>query len=249
MYDALVRISLAKHAEHSKEHGIEEFIELIQGSREEFFGSGELSKKVRNLVDKIDYWGYLVNEHNRDEKKARWKYANIEYLIEMIKNWENDPDNFDRSLYAYLNRISLLTRTDGEEDRRDSSSKTGGKVNLMTMHAAKGLEFPVVFIAGAEEGVIPHERSLEDEDGSLPRGANPVEEERRLFYVAITRARDKLYITSCQNRNRRESSGERSPSPFLSEIPSELIESHDEEEEAAIDSEAFFRSMRERFGK
>jgi DNA helicase-2/ATP-dependent DNA helicase PcrA len=171
----------------------------------------------------------------------------------MIENWENDPDNFDKGLYAYLNRISLLTRTDGEEERSDASSKNRGKVNLMTIHAAKGLEFPVVFIAGAEEGIIPHERSLEDEDSSISQGANPVEEERRLFYVAITRAQDKLYITSCQKRNRREGPGERRPSPFLSEIPPELIKCLDSDnssaEEAPMDAETFFRTMRERFAK
>jgi DNA helicase-2/ATP-dependent DNA helicase PcrA len=263
IYDALYRTSLAKQAEliikeHVKEQGIEEFVDLIQSSRDEFLGAGKLSEKVRGLVNKIDYWGYLVNEHGRDEKKARWKYANIEYLIEMIKNWENDEDNFDQGLYAYLNRVSLLTRTDGEEDRSDASQKNGGKVNLSTIHAAKGLEFPVVFIAGAEEGIIPHERSLESEDGSFPQGANPVEEERRLFYVAITRAQDKLYITSCRTRNRREGPGDRLPSPFLSEIKPELIECHDSDnlsagnlpaEEPAMDAEAFFRTMRERFAK
>jgi len=259
IYDALYRISLAKNAEfiikeHGKESGIEEFIELIQSSRDEFFSSGELSKKVRALVDRIDYWSYLVNEYGRDEKKARWKYANIGYLIEMIENWENDPDIFDKGLYAYLNRVSLLTRTDGEEDRNDASAKNGGKANLMTIHAAKGLEFPVVFIAGAEEGIIPHERSLEDEGLSLSQGLNPLEEERRLFYVAITRAQDKLYITSCQKRNRREGTSDRQPSPFLSEIKPELIECHDSDnlsvkEEVPMDAEAFFKSMRERFSK
>ena len=287
IYDALYRISLAKQPElinehaaepagrgsppvHGKEHGhgIEEFIELIQSSRDEFFGAGELSKKVRNLVDKIDYWGYLLNEHGKNEKIVSWKYANIKYLIEMIENWENDPehstealqgrgsplDNLDKGLYAYLNRISLLTRTDGEEDRNDPSAKNRGKVNLMTIHAAKGLEFPVVFIAGAEEGIIPHERSLEDEDSSISQGTNPIEEERRLFYVAITRARDKLYITSCQKRNRRESASERSPSPFLSEIPPELIKLQESdnlsaEEEPMMDAETFFKTMRERFAK
>jgi len=260
IYDALYRTSFAKNAEliikeHGKEGGIEEFIELIQSSRDEFFSTGELSKKVRDLVGRIDYWGYLVNEHNKDEKKARWKYANIGYLIEMIESWENDPDIFDKGLYAYLNRVSLLTRTDGEEERSDDPAKTSGKANLMTIHAAKGLEFPVVFIAGAEEGIIPHERSLEDEGLSLSQSANPLEEERRLFYVAITRAQDKLYITSCQKRNRREGASDRQPSPFIGEIKPELIEYHDldnlsaEKEEVPMDADAFFRSMRERFSK
>ncbi|MDR2953135.1 MAG: UvrD-helicase domain-containing protein, partial [Treponema sp.] len=166
---------------------LEEFAELIEDSRVQMLerksedGKPQtLSQSVRSLTDKMDYWSYLVLEHGKDEKKAKWKYSNIEYFIRMIENWETDPDTLDRGLYAWLNRISLITRDDGETD-------TESKVNLSTIHAAKGLEFPVVFIAGAEEGIIPHERSLieaaenDDEAGS-------VEEERRLFYVAITRA-------------------------------------------------------------
>jgi DNA helicase-2/ATP-dependent DNA helicase PcrA len=99
------------------------------------------------------------------------------------------------------------------------NSEEGGKVNLMTIHAAKGLEFPVVFIAGAEDGIIPSERSLEEDE-------NNVEEERRLFYVAITRARDKLYISSCKKRKKMQSATECEPSRFLEEIPSDLVENH-----------------------
>ena len=279
--------------EERKGTGIEEFLELIQSSKEDFFTGGKvnprdsqtnspgnfysLSKKVRSFVDKLDYWGHLVSEHSKDEKKARWKYNNIEYLIGMIEDWERDPDNLDTGLYSYLNRISLLTRTDGDEDlNREEiygNSRNAGKVNLMTIHASKGLEFPVVFIAGCEDGIIPHERSLavysgaedgiaeygiseysgaedgEAEDpGRIPAGGNPIEEERRLFYVAITRARDKLYITSCQKRSRRlQSSAERSPSPFLSEIPPHLIEIHETEEDSAGDDSLLAR-FNERLG-
>ena len=273
LYDSFYRMNLARQAGHEQgqetlfqsdpvkagknpreaqsRSGVEEFLELIQNARDDFFGPGELSGKVRDLVDKIDYWGYLVNEYSRDEKKARWKFTNTEYLIRMIRDWENDPDNFDRGLYAYLNRISLLTRTDGEE------GAGAGKVNLMTIHASKGLEFPVVFIAGAEDGIIPHERSLEGEenaDGSQDTG--PLEEERRLFYVAITRAMDKLYITSCQKRRRQQTETDRSPSPFLGEIPPSLIEyrTGEEEENREEDSpeeeaEALIARMMERFGE
>jgi DNA helicase-2/ATP-dependent DNA helicase PcrA len=68
-------------------------------------------------------------EHGKDEKKARWKYSNIEYFIRMIENWESDPDNLDSGLYPWLNRTSLITRDDGEDDNE-------GKVNLMTIHSA-----------------------------------------------------------------------------------------------------------------
>jgi DNA helicase-2/ATP-dependent DNA helicase PcrA len=193
------------------------------------------------MVQTINYWGYLVSEFKKDEKKARWKFANIDYLIKMMEYWEKDPDNLDPSLYAYLNRISLLTKSDGDDDAGK------GKVNLMTIHASKGLEFPVVFIAGAEDGMIPHERSLED--GAFDPGVNPLEEERRLFYVAITRARDKLFITSCQSRRQ---SAERAPSPFLEEIPAHLIQRHNGEAETVetptVSAEDFFARMREKFG-
>ncbi|MDR1319095.1 MAG: UvrD-helicase domain-containing protein [Treponema sp.] len=194
-----------------------------------------LSQKVRSLTDSIDYWSYLVAEHNRDEKKARWKFANIEYFIRMIENWEKDPDNLDAGLYPWLNRISLITRDDGEDDNE-------GKANIMTIHAAKGLEFPVVFIAGAEKDLIPHEKSLSeggDEAGS-------VEEERRLFYVALTRAREKLYITSCQKRRKLRETLDRAPSPFLEEIPKHLVEYHKPEttgEDPAEADEIFARIM------
>ena len=167
-------------------------------------------------------------EHSKDEKKARWKYGNIEYFIRMIENWETDPDNLDAGLYPWLNRISLITRDDGEDDNK-------GKVNLTTIHAAKGLEFPVVFIAGAEKGIIPHERSA-GEEGDEEGGS--IEEERRLFYVAITRAREKLYITSCRSRRRLQNTAECSPSPFLDEIPKELIKVHEREKGPADDEQA-----------
>ena len=229
--------------EKKSRRGVEEFLELIEGLREEFFSGGELSQKVKNLVDKIDYWSYLVIEHSKDEKKARWKYSNIEYLIGMIEDWERDPDIMDTGLYAYLNRISLLTRTDGEESG-DRTEGSRGKVNLMTIHASKGLEFPVVFIAGAEEGIIPHERSLEDAENS----SASLEEERRLFYVAITRAMNKLIITSCQKRSRREDVTDRAHSPFLTEIPAHLIENRNGEEDSDKESVSLLASFRERLG-
>jgi DNA helicase-2/ATP-dependent DNA helicase PcrA len=223
--------------DHKTMSVLDEFSELIENFRTRMLerksedGKFEpLSKSVRSLVDQIDYWSYLVLEHGKDEKKARWKFNNIEYFIRMIENWEADPDIEDHGLYSWLNRISLITRDDGEAD-------TESKVNLSTIHAAKGLEFPVVFIAGAEEGLIPHERSL-SEAAEHDDEAGSVEEERRLFYVAITRAMKRLYITSCQNRRRLQSDVICSPSSFLEEIPQELVTYHEAETEAVDDSTA-----------
>ena len=215
---------------------LEVFMELVEGLKADMFAGGKgwsLSGRTRALVEKIDYWSYLVTEHgkgDKEEKRAMWKFHNIEHFIKMIENWERDPDNHDTGLYAWLNRISLITRDDGEND-------VLGKVSLMTIHSAKGLEFPVVFIAGAEEGLIPHERSIDGVEDAEEAAGN-IEEERRLFYVAITRAREKLYITACQKRRRLQSVVECKPSPFLEEIPKHLIQHHQpipvsaEEEEA-----------------
>lgn len=192
---------------------IKEFMDIIEGNTSMISGKG-LSKKVRNLVEEINYWDYLISDNPKSEKAARFKYLNIEHLIQSIETWENNPDNYDANLYNYLNRITLLSRDDGD----DENDK--GKVNLMTIHASKGLEFPVVFIAGAEDGLIPHARSIEDGEGN-------VEEERRLFYVAITRARDKLFISSCQKRRKMQATIECTPSRFLDEIPPNLVEYHE----------------------
>jgi DNA helicase-2/ATP-dependent DNA helicase PcrA len=201
---------------------LETFVNFINEHRSTMLSGKDLSNKVKKMVDEIDYWSYLVQEYQKNEKAARYKFLNIDSLINSISTWEKDPDNFKKSLYDYLNRITLISRDDMDED------EDKGKVNLMTIHASKGLEFPVVFIVGAEDGIIPHARSMEEGDGS-------VEEERRLFYVAITRARDKLFISSCHHRRKMGGVVECAPSPFLEEIPAELVEYHEPTEPIETD--------------
>lgn len=201
---------------------LETFVNFINEHRSTMLSGKDLSNKVKKMVDEIDYWSYLVQEYQKNEKAARYKFLNIDSLINSISTWEKDPDNFKKSLYDYLNRITLISRDDMDED------EDKGKVNLMTIHASKGLEFPVVFIIGAEDGIIPHARSMEEGDGS-------VEEERRLFYVAITRARDKLFISSCQHRRKMGGVIECTPSPFLEEIPASLVEYHEPTEPMETD--------------
>ena len=213
---------------------LEEFVELISSERKQLLSGKGLAGKVRKLVERIQYFDYLTQEFQKNEKAARFKFLNIESLLQSIDTWETNPDNFDPSLYTYLNRITLLSRDDQNEEDT-------GEVNIMTIHAAKGLEFPVVFIAGAEEGIIPHARSMEENAGD-------VEEERRLFYVAITRARDKLIITSCRTRRRHAGLLECSPSPFLEEIPAELVQYHEPDTEAEEEDIAkMFAQMKKKF--
>lgn len=193
---------------------LQEFVNLIENQRQKLLSGRGLANKVRQMVEDINYKDHLISEYSKSEKAVRFKLLNIESLLNSMDIWENDPDNSNPSLFNYLNRITLLSRDNGD----DENDK--GKVNLMTIHASKGLEFPVVFIAGAEEGLIPHARSVEENGGN-------VEEERRLFYVAITRARDKLLISACRKRRRSQMVAEAEPSRFLDEIPSNLVEYHE----------------------
>lgn len=213
------------------------FVCFIEKHRQSMLSGKGLAKKVRAMVDEIDYWSYLISEYQKNEKAARYKFLNIESLVNSIEIWENDPDNFDSGLFAYLNRITLLSRDDMDDD----SDK--GKVNLMTIHASKGLEFPVVFIVGCEDGIIPHARSLEDGEGNI-------EEERRLFYVAITRAQQKLFLSSCRHRRKMQTVIECTPSPFLDEIPANLVEYHEPQTEVSNDmAQQILERMKQKFAK
>jgi DNA helicase-2/ATP-dependent DNA helicase PcrA len=218
----------------AKEH-LEEFIGLIEYYREQILPGKDMAGVMRSLVERIDYWGHLLQEHATNDRAARWKYKNVGFFLDLFERWEKDPDTIDPDLYTYLNRISLTTRDD------DADSEEG-KVNLMTIHASKGLEFEIVFLAGVEDHLIPHARAVEENEENL-------EEERRLFYVAITRAKQKLYMTSCSSRRVMRERVDSSPSPFLEEIPAELIEIHTPEEEVdAQEAVDYFAKMKQRIG-
>lgn len=231
---SLVQTEESEASETLKED-LQDFLNLIESNRQKLLSGRGLSKKVREMVEEINYKDYLITEYSKSEKAVRFKLKNIELLLEMMERWEIDPDNANPSLFNYLNRITLMSRDNGD----DENDK--GKVNLMTIHASKGLEFPVVFIAGAEEGLIPHQRSVDENDGN-------VEEERRLFYVAITRAREKLLISSCQRRRKMQAIVECEPSRFLDEIPQNLVEYHEPQKEVSEEvAREIFANMLKKF--
>lgn len=216
---------------------ISNFVNLIENYKSMLSGKG-LSKKVRTMVEDINYFDFLITDNPKSEKAARFKMMNIESLIKSMEQWENNPQYDDTSLYAYLNRITLLSR-----DLNDDEANKG-KVNLMTVHASKGLEFPVVFIAGAEEGLMPHARAVEE------GGDDAIEEERRLFYVAVTRAQQRLFISACKTRRKMNNSVECEPSRFLDEIPSHLVEYAQESKELnAQDAHELLQNMLKNFAK
>ncbi len=216
---------------------LQEFIDMIAEYKEMIEEDGaNKTKIIKDLIETINYWGFLIIEHQKNEKLAKWKYKNISIFIELFEKWEKNPDNRDKDLGTYLNRITLMTREEDEDG-------ANGQVNLMTIHASKGLEFEYVFLAGVEKNIIPHARSIEENPDNI-------EEERRLFYVAITRAKQKLFMTSCKTRKIRFEIVDTGPSPFLEEIPKDLIEFHIPEteikEEEAL---GYFEKMRNKFSQ
>tara|TARA_B000000557_G_C20805391_1_gene457448 strand:+ start:227 stop:2377 length:2151 start_codon:yes stop_codon:yes gene_type:complete len=159
---------------------------------------------IKLLIEKIQLKDYYNNQIS-DENIERW--ANIEELISTISEYsEINPNLF---LKDFLEEVSLLT----DIDRWNNENST---VTLMTLHTAKGLEFPVVFICGLEEGLFPIVGALEEE--------NELEEERRLFYVGLTRAMEKVYLTHAQTRRRFGGTPSYNrPSQFIKEIPNKLL--------------------------
>ena len=210
------------------------FLQLIETFRPKILAPRKIATTLSELMDAIDYWEYLMQEHPNDDKIPTWKWRNIEIFIQSIEDYEKNPDNMNPSLFNYLNRISLTTKDEPDDDE--------GKVNLMTIHSAKGLEHEVVFVAGVESHIIPHARAIEDDPANI-------EEERRLFYVAITRAKQRLILTSCRTRKIMRDVMDCLPSPFLEELPAHLItESQESTEIDEAEVTDYFQLMRKKLG-
>ncbi len=150
--------------------------------------------------------------------EGRSRYENVEELLNGIKEYVESEENEEKDLAAFLQNIALLTDADNDSD------DGGDKVMLMTIHAAKGLEFPVVVVAGLEENLFPSQMAMNTRE--------EMEEERRLFYVAITRAEKKLFLTWASSRFRYGTLINCEPSRFLSEINPEFL--HVDIEKTAI---------------
>ena len=175
----------------------------------------ELDKKnaydVGILVGKNS--GLVKDLFNDKTTEGLARYENVQELLNSIKEYTETPTEdgelLDKSLGSYLQQITLLT--DADNDKEDSDV-----VKLMTIHAAKGLEFPVVFVGGLEETLFPNAMAINTRE--------ELEEERRLFYVAITRAEHKLYLSYANTRYRFGNLTQNEPSRFVDELPEERID-------------------------
>ncbi len=166
-------------------------------------GPGPLGQRVAAVVDGAGLREALRRESTAD---AEGRLENLDELIVAAEEFAARPEGGD--LGPFLDSIALIADVDELEDAR-------AVVTLMTLHSAKGLEFPVVFLTGLEEGVFPHGRALEDEEG--------IEEERRLAYVGLTRAKEQLFLSYAAERRLGGYAGLREPSRFLLEMPADAV--------------------------
>lgn len=171
------------------------------------------AKPIRDMIDELDYRGHLALTSSNDDVAAR-RMGNIEFLIASLDKVIEDQDASLEEAIAKLMLRDLMEQQ--EEDRSGPDS-----VQLMTLHAAKGLEFPHVYLIGCEENILPHRNSIE---------ADTIEEERRLAYVGITRAKETLTISYARKRRLFGETMSCEPSRFLDEMPDELLERYDNDE-------------------
>lgn len=194
-----------------------EFPQKVQASLKDFlavlteakrrFQEGSLAITLRWLIEKTKFKKCIEDDVKSDKMRA-FKWENVEALISSLAEYEEKNKN--GSLHHFVSSMTLNLNAD-----RFASQKNGGdKVNLMTFHSAKGLEFEACFLVGLEDHLIPHEKSLKEAG---------IEEERRLMYVAVTRAKKRLTLSMVKQRKRMGKDAPSRPSRFLFEIPKELI--------------------------
>ena len=184
------------------------FYELIQSliKEQEFL---EIHEIVDEVLQKSGYREMLERENTLE---SRSRLENIDEFMSVPKDYEENTPLEEQSLINFLTDLSLVADID--------EADTENGVTLMTMHSAKGLEFPIVFIMGMEESLFPHIRAIKSEDD------HEMQEERRICYVAITRAEEVLYITHATSRMLFGRPQSNMPSRFLKEIPESLLENH-----------------------
>jgi DNA helicase-2/ATP-dependent DNA helicase PcrA len=183
------------------------FNALIDDLREQAATGGPVAELVEAILDRT---GYQASLENSPDLQDATRVENLQEMVSVAREFDGSAP--DGTLADFLERVALVA----DADQIPDGEEHGGMVTLMTLHTAKGLEFPVVFLTGMEEEVFPHARALTN--------TRELEEERRLAYVGITRAEERLYLTRAAARNWYGRPAFHTPSRFLGEIPSALLD-------------------------
>ncbi len=231
VFSAMKNPVVAVTFQASARGAIERFVELVERTRARLESKdqaqGTLQAWANQFLEEIGYF----NDLRRLEKTAEAGEARMRNLKELILKLDGEqtqPGAAAARVETFLEEITL------DSDRADEDEVQGNAVTLITMHSCKGLEFPHVFVVGLEQGLLPHSRSTEE--GTL-------DEERRLFYVAITRAMQTLNLSHCVTRKKYGQAISCHPSCFLQELPAELVEHADEKAKQPVSAD----SGKERF--
>lgn len=224
-FDAILAVAEERMVHSGAARKLREFRNLFERLMEK----AKVVKTSELFVEVLDATGYILRlkEENTPESQAR--IENLEELSNAIRQFEQERGE-DATLTQFLEEMALVSEADKLDEGDDY-------VTLMTLHISKGLEFPVVFIIGMEEGLFPSARSF---DASDPES---VEEERRLAYVGMTRAREKLFLTHARSRRVWGQEQSHPPSRFLKEIPPEYIVNG-----SAIKRPKFLERFQEQYG-
>ena len=236
VFSAMRHTDVQESFQTRTQQSIQEFLEFIERTRAQLTDGSSL--QLQAWADKfLDEAGYIT-DLRRSEKNIETADNRVRNLKDLMADLDSDPalPPAER-LQTFLEEVTL------DSDREDEKEKTGDAVTLITMHSCKGLEFPHVQVVGLEDGLLPHARSKVE--GTL-------DEERRLFYVAITRAMLTLRLSYCLGRKKYGQSMPCHPSPFLKELPQELVENASERSKqpiAATSGKSMFAAMRDAVGE
>ncbi len=208
LFEVMENIEKIDEINSGTKNKITEFVSLIHNMQNE-----QPSMEFKDWVSYvIEHTGYLKELQAENTEEAEIRIENLQELLNVVSEFE--PTEDDNELGEFLAQVSLVSDLDKNVD------ETADMVTLMTLHSAKGLEFPVVFLMGLEEGIFPHARCFDSK--------SELEEERRLMYVGVTRAQDKLYLTHAKRRQMYGEYKYYNPSRFLGEIPPQLLERNED---------------------
>jgi superfamily I DNA/RNA helicase len=216
------------------QESIAAFVELINQQHQALGNDPNivLSHWADSFLDSVGYYAEL-KKGEKDQEVAEARIRNLKDLLPDLDEAGNSNWTPGAKVDAFLDDLAL-------DNEREEEKDAGDAVTLITMHSCKGLEFPHVFVVGLEDGLLPHTRSKVE--GTL-------DEERRLFYVAITRAMKSLTLSHCETRKKYGQAMPCHPSPFLKELPADLMESASAKEPVKADKgKNYFASMRELIG-